>query len=373
MRCVTTASPVLCDTAIVTVIVDPVNDPPVANDDAATTREDTPVTIDVTANDTDIDGVVDPTTVTIITGAANGTLSVDPLTGEVTYTPDADFHGTDSFTYEVCDDGTPVLCDTATVTVTVTPVNDPPVANDDSGSTNEDTPVTVDVVANDTDADGTVDPTSVAIITSPADGSVSVDPVTGEVTYTPDADFNGTDSFTYEVCDDGTPVLCDTATVDILVLPVNDPPVANDDSGSTDEDTPVIVDVVANDTDVDGNLDPSTVTVISGPADGSVSVDPVTGEVTYTPDADFNGTDSFTYEVCDTFGVVRHGHRDHRREPGQRPAHRERRRGNHERGHPRRDRRRRQRHRCRREPRSGLGDGHQRAEQRLGDGEPGHG
>ncbi len=103
------------------------NDPPVANDDAATTGEDTPVTIDVTANDTDIDGVVDPTTVTIITGPANGALSVDPLTGEVTYTPDFDFNGTDSFTYEVCDDGTPVLCDTATVTIDVTAVDDPPV------------------------------------------------------------------------------------------------------------------------------------------------------------------------------------------------------------------------------------------------------
>ncbi len=77
--------------------------------------------------------------------------------------------------------------------------------------------MTIDVMANDTDVDGTVDPTSVAIITSPANGSVSVDPVTGEVTYTPDPDFNGTDIFVYEVCDDGTPALCDTAVVNVTV------------------------------------------------------------------------------------------------------------------------------------------------------------
>ncbi len=142
-----------------------------------------------------------------------------------------DFNGTDSFTYEVCDDGTPALCDTAVVNVTVDAVNDAPVANDDSATTPEDTPVAIDVTANDTDVDGNLDPTSVTVTSGPANGAVAVDPVTGAVTYTPDADFNGTDSFTYEVCDDGTPVLCDTATVTVTVTPVNDPPVANDDVG----------------------------------------------------------------------------------------------------------------------------------------------
>ncbi len=92
----------------------------------------------------------------------------------MTYTPDADFNGTDSFTYEVCDDGMPVLCDTATVTVTVTPVNDPPVANDDTTGTSEDTPVTIDVTANDTDPDGVIDPTTVVVVSAPASGSTSV-------------------------------------------------------------------------------------------------------------------------------------------------------------------------------------------------------
>ncbi len=226
------------------------------NDDAATTNEDSPVTVDVVANDTDVDGTIDPTSVVVVTAPANGSTSVDTVTGSVTYLPDPDFTGSDSFSYQVCDDGSPVLCDTATVDILVLPVNDPPVANDDSATTDEDTPVTVDVVANDTDIDGVIDPTTVVVVTAPANGSTSVDPVTGEVTYTPDANFNGTDSFTYEVCDDGMPVLCDTAIVTVIVDPVNDPPVANDDTATIDEDTPVAIDVVANDTDVDGNLDP---------------------------------------------------------------------------------------------------------------------
>ena len=80
-----------------------------------------------------------------------------------------------------------------------------------------------------------------------ANGTVTIDPVTGVATYTPDPDFNGTDTFDYVVCDDGNPLpsLCDTATVTIIVDPVNDPPVAVDDVTTTDEDTPVVIDVVA--------------------------------------------------------------------------------------------------------------------------------
>ena len=167
-------------------------------------------------------------------------------------------------TYEVCDDGSPVLCDSATVTITVGPVNDPPVASDDAGTTDEDTSVTVDVVANDTDLDGSVDPATVAVTSGAGNGTTSVDPVSGEITYTPDADFAGTDSFTYEVCDDGAPVLCDTAVVTVTVDPVNDPPVAGDDAASTDEETPVTIDVLFNDTDVDGVVDPDV-----GDGDGS--------------------------------------------------------------------------------------------------------
>ena len=144
---------------------------------------------------------------------ANGT-AVDNGDGTITYTPAADFFGTDTFTYEVCDNGTPSLCDTAEVTITVNPVNDAPVAGDDEASTNEDTAVTVNVVANDSTgpANESGQTLTVGNVSDPANGT-AVDNGDGTITYTPAADFFGTDTFTYEVCDNGTPSLCDTAEV----------------------------------------------------------------------------------------------------------------------------------------------------------------
>ncbi len=297
--CDTTA---LCDTAVVDVTVGVVNDAPVANDYTATTNEDTAVTVDVVANDTDVDGNLDPTSVSIVAGPSNGAItSINPATGEITYQPNLNFNGSDSFTYQVCDTGG--LCDTATVTVTVTPVNDAPVANNDAATTNEDTAVTVDVVANDTDVDGNLDPTSVSIVAGPSNGAItSINPATGEVTYQPNLNFNGSDSFTYQVCDTGG--LCDTATVTVTVTPVNDAPVANDDTATTAEDNAVTVNVLANDTDIEGNINPASVTVVAGPSNGAItSINPATGEITYQPNLNFNGSDSFTYQVCDTGGL----------------------------------------------------------------------
>ena len=167
------------------------------------------------------------------------------------YTPSANFHGSDSFTYTISDGhgGT----DTATVTVTVGSANDPPEAVDDTTSTDEDTPVPVNVLANDTDVDG--DTLTVASVTQGSHGAVVNNG--SNVSYTPSANFHGSDSFTYMISDGhgGT----DTATVTVTVGSVNDPPVAVDDTTSTDEDTPVPVNVLANDTDSDGD----TLTVAS--------------------------------------------------------------------------------------------------------------
>ena len=285
--------------------VNAVNDGPVAEDDSFSTAEDTVVVIDVLANDTDLDGTIDPTSVAIVSDPTNGSLSVDAVTGLVTYTPNANYNGQDSFTYKVADnDG--LISDAATVSLTVNAVNDGPVAEDDSFSTAEDTVVVIDVLANDTDLDGTIDPTSVAIVSDPTNGSLSVDAVTGLVTYTPNANYNGQDSFTYKVADnDG--LISDAATVSLTVNAVNavnDGPVAEDDSFSTAEDTVVVIDVLANDTDLDGTIDPTSVAIVSDPTNGSLSVDAVTGLVTYTPNANYNGQDSFTYKVADNDGLI---------------------------------------------------------------------
>ena len=150
--------------------------------------------------------------------------------GTITYTPNANWFGTDTYTYQVCDDDG--ACDQATVTITVADVNDPPVAVDDTDSTPEDTPVTTDVLANDSDVDGTLDTASLVIITPPANGTVTVN-ADGTITYTPNANWFGTDTYTYEICDDDG--ACDQATVTITVADVNDPPVAVDDTDSTPE------------------------------------------------------------------------------------------------------------------------------------------
>ena len=277
------------DTATVTVTVNPENDPPVAVDDTPSTDEDTSVDINVLANDTDLDG--DTLTVDSFTQPGNGTVT-ENTDGTLKYTPDADYNGTDSFTYTVSDGqgGT----DTATVTVTVNPENDPPVAVDDTPSTDEDTSVDINVLANDTDLDG--DTLTVDSFTQPGNGTVTEN-TDGTLKYTPDADYNGTDSFTYTVSDGqgGT----DTATVTVTVNPENDPPVAVDDTPSTDEDTSVDINVLANDTDLDG--DTLTVDSFTQPGNGTVTEN-TDGTLKYTPDADYNGTDSFTYTVSDGQG-----------------------------------------------------------------------
>src|SRR6056297_3104173 len=285
--------------ATVTITVNAINDAPVAVDDVATTNEDTQVDIDVLANDSDVDGNLDPATVTVTSGPANGAASVNTTTGVITYTKSGDFNGTDSFVYEVCDDGTPLpaLCSSATVSIDVDPVNDAPTADAGAASTDEDTPVTVTLTGSDVEGD----PLTFAIASAPGSGSLGaitqVDATTAEVVYTPNADFNGADSFTFTV-NDGTADSA-PATISLTVNPVNDPPAADAGAASTDEDTPVTVTLTGS--DVEG--DPLTFAIASAPGSGSLGaitqVDATTAEVVYTPNADFNGADSFTFTVND--------------------------------------------------------------------------
>jgi hypothetical protein len=270
----------------------PVNNPPVANDDTATTTQGLAVQIAVLDNDSDPDG--DPLTVGAVTQPANGSVTINP-DGTITYTPDEDFVGNDSFTYQASDGD--LLSDPATVTVTVEqaePVNNPPVANDDTATTTQGLAVQIAVLDNDSDPDG--DPLTVGAVTQPANGSVTINP-DGTITYTPDEDFVGNDSFTYQASDGD--LLSDPATVTVTVEqaePVNNPPVANDDTATTTQGLAVQIAVLDNDSDPDG--DPLTVGAVTQPANGSVTINP-DGTITYTPDEDFVGNDSFTYQASD--------------------------------------------------------------------------
>ncbi len=292
-----------CDTATVTVDCGlPALD---VVDDTASTPEDTMVDIDILANDSGIptDGTLtytDPANGTV-TRNDNGTPN-DLKDDSVIYTPDTGYNGTDTFEYTVCNNvGT---CDTATVTVEVGTPPAPPVLYlaDDTASTPEDTAVDIDILANDTGIpkDGTLnhtDPTNGTVIVN--DNGTPDDITDDTVTYTPNAGYNGTDTFEYTVCD--TLGTCDTASVTITVgtLPALD---VVDDTATTPEGTGVDIDILANDIGIpaDGTL------TYTDPAHGTVSInDNGTPELTddsviYTPNAGYNGVDTFEYTVCDS-------------------------------------------------------------------------
>ena len=208
----------LADTATVEVTVTPVNDAPEATDDQATTPEDQAVEIPVLDNDMDLDG--DRLRVRSVSPAEHGTAEVAADGANVSYTPNANYHGLDRFTYVVADpDG---LADTATVEVTVTPVNDAPEAADDQATTPEDQAIEIPVLDNDTDLDG--DRLRVQSVSPARHGAAEVAADGANISYTPDANYHGPDHFTYVVADpDG---LADTATVEVTVTPVNDGPAA---------------------------------------------------------------------------------------------------------------------------------------------------
>ncbi|MFQ5648617.1 MAG: Ig-like domain-containing protein [bacterium] len=278
------------------------NQPPVASNDAATTNEETPVVINVTANDHDADGTLDLATVTLVDLPNNGTAEVNVLTGAIRYTPATNFSGSDSFTYTVADDEG-LDSNVATVTVVVVEQNDAPVAENDTLTTAEDTPVSVSVLANDSDPDGTLAPTSVTVLSRPLFGSVIRDSLSGSMTYTPDLNFFGQDSLTY-IVKDNFGVESNAATVLLTVTPVNDAPVAADDSVTTRKNIPVSVPVTANDREVDGQLDLASLTIVDLPAQGTATVDTATGAIQYEPFFNLSGSDLFSYTVADDDGLV---------------------------------------------------------------------
>lgn len=266
------------------------NSPPDAVDDTATIVEDSGAnTISVLANDTDANAG-DTLTITAVTQGAHG--SVVNNGTSVSYTPNPNFFGSDSFTYTI-DDGHSAT-DTATVSVTVLNVEDPPTAVNDSATIAEDSGANaISVLANDSDVDG--DALAVTAVTQGAHGSVANNG--SSVSYTPAHDFFGSDSFTYTIGDGNGGTA--TATVHVTVTNVNDPPVAQPDAYSMDQDTTLTVPapgVLANDSDVDG--DALTAAHFTSPSHGTLASS-ANGGFVYTPNASFTGTDSFSYSAND--------------------------------------------------------------------------
>ena len=297
------------ESGTVTINVTSVNDTPISVADTYSVVEDTVLSVNaeagVLANDTDVESgslTIDPTPVQDV---VNGSLVLSS-DGSFTYTPSANYHGVELFTYEVIDaDGGKSQ---QSATITVTPVNDAPVALSDAYTIDEDNTLEVvdlslAIVANDSDVDGdtiTVDTTPVQDV---ANGTLTLTS-DGKFTYIPDPNFAGSDFFIYKVSDTSGEEA--QARVDITVNQVNDTPQPGIVSYSTQEDTPLtVVDagvgILKETTDIEGDTLTVNTTPVVDVSNGTLVLSE-DGTFSYAPDQNFNGSDTFTYEVTDSAG-----------------------------------------------------------------------
>jgi hypothetical protein len=318
----TVASGGVSETATVHVDVKPVNDAPVpvapspspggltfdpvSGDFAGSTAEDTAFSGRAAAQD--IDG--DALTYSLARLPQHGSVTLDAATGDYVYTPVADWHGDDSF--EVMASDGQGGSNTSTVRMTVTPVAD--IAND-VATTNEDKPIDIDVLGNDSFEDAehaitAIDGTAIASggSVAVANGTVTLN-ANGSLRFAPTAEFHGTQNFSYTVTAGG---VSETANVRVDVTPVNDrpelvepkvpgqtfEPASGDHVAGTDEDAPFSGRISARDADGDS----LTYRIASAPSHGAVAIDAATGAYTYTPAADWHGDDSFEVAVSDSQG-----------------------------------------------------------------------
>jgi hypothetical protein len=280
-------------TSTVTVGVAPANDAPTVSPIALSDINEDGNLI-ITQNDLlvgagDIDGDA-LTAINLAVTTGSGSV-VDNGDGTWTFTPSINWNGAVDFAFDVFD-GTTTVPNTASLTVLS--VNDAPTTANIALTTNEDAAVSGQVTANDIDGDVL----SYTTTTAPQNGVLILNAATGEFTYTPNTNYNGSDSFVVTISDGNGGTT--TSTITVGVAPVNDAPVAVADAITTDEDTSVVVDVRANDSDIDG--DSLTVVAVTQGTNGSVVIDALSGNPIYTPNSDFNGSDSFTYTINDAQG-----------------------------------------------------------------------
>ncbi len=278
----------MSNTATVSVTVTPVNDAPTAANLMQSTMEDTAVNVTLMGMDVDVGDTL-AYAISMQPPAAEGSVT---LAGNVaTFTPAANFNGTSTFTYHVMDMANAMSTD-ATVTIDVAAVNDPPTATAQTGMTMEDTPLVLTLAGTDPDMG---DMLSFAVATQPpaAEGMVMI--AGNMATFTPGPNFNGQTSFTF-IATDMANAMSMPATVTIDVAAVNDAPVVNDGSASTNEDMAVDVTLTGSDVDMGDTI---TYELVTPPpaAEGTVSL--AGNVVTFTPALDFNGQTSFTFLAKD--------------------------------------------------------------------------
>ena len=267
----------------------------VANPDSYTLTAGAVSNVPVLANDTRYGEPVSASlvTVTVSGPATTGTTTINP-DGTIAYTPAAGYSGPASFTYTICDKDQPDTCFTAPVSLTVNALL---VAQADQGTTPFNTPVTVNVLTNDTrnGLPTSTTATTVSLVSQPANGTALVN-ANGSITYTPASGFSGYNSLDYKICDIAQPGLCSTAS---LSINVENTVVASADSQTLTAGMVTTVSVLSNDTynGQPSSLSNVTVSISTGPASGTVTVNP-NGTISYTPAPGFAGPVSFTYTIC---------------------------------------------------------------------------
>lgn len=273
------------NTSTVSITILAVNDAPVASDSSFSTPQGATFSGSLTASDSDGDNI----TFSLTGQGAKGTAVIDSQTGEFSYTPGIGQTGSDSFKFNASDGE--LISNTATVNVTITNVNDPPLANPGSFSVDEDSVLTDSLSASDVDGD----PLIYSIVSNAGKGLATItNASSGAFRYVPASDANGSDSFSFRVSDG---VLdSNTATVLITITSVNDAPVAEDLSVDTQENQTVSGTLKGSDID-SGSLTYSIVT--NGTRGNATVTSPATGAFSYTPNAGVSGSDGFTYRVND--------------------------------------------------------------------------
>ena len=268
-----------------------VNDPPIAHSKWVVTHKNTPAAIALTGKDFENQ----PLALTIVQQPASGTLTAAPGQFNFTYAPNHGYEGEDKFTFRFSD-GTN-LSNLATVHIAIG--NSLPVADDDAVTTARNTPVTANAASNDTpSSDGGSLWSLIGANGGAAKGTVTMT-AAGSFTYTPNTNANGADAFSYRLCDGDTPPDCDPATVTVTITGVDEVPVANDDTTSTTQGTPVTASVAGNDVlSGDGGNVWTLIGANGGAAKGTVTMNPF-GTFTYTPNPNASGIDTFAYQLCD--------------------------------------------------------------------------
>ena len=284
---------------IVSITITPVNQPPVTVSDTAVVNEGESVDIPVLANDTIAFDGLDVSSVTIVTSPTRGT-AVVLNTGAIRYTHDGSETSSDFLLYTVRGNNGLVSSPTR-VDLTITPANDGPVAVNDQASVNEGGVVNIPVLANDSDLDNPIDTATVVIVNAPTNGTAVLG-VAGVVVYTHDGSESTIDSFTYRVSDVSGKA-SNLATVSIDIAPVNDPPVAVDDTASIASNVAAIVDIAANDLDLDDGLDLTSIEIGIAPAHGTLTIQ-TDGKVAYVHNGSEATQDTFTYRIRDKAGAL---------------------------------------------------------------------